>query len=107
MDDEQVLIEIKKTEKKAKNIHEKAIIEKEELINEAKHTAFKLVGDTEKKAKNKADKMISDAEKRLRTKKEKMLAESYKEHDEAKKNAMKNINDATNYVSKKFLEKFE
>ena len=51
MDNCNILSEIKRTELKAKKLKEKALIDKNELISEAKRTAIQLAGDAVKDAK--------------------------------------------------------
>ncbi len=105
--DDDVLVEIKKAEKKTEEIREKAALDKEELISEAKRAAIKIAGDAEGIAKKKADRMISDAEKKLKAEKDKIISDSKDEHNASRKKAEKNVHDASDYVFEKFVEKFE
>lgn len=104
MVDYSILSDIKKAEFKAKEIKEKALIDRTELISEAKRTAIQLAGDAEKDAKKKADKIIVSVEKKLESKKEKILAVCRKESDESSKNAQRNIPKAADSVYKIFLK---
>lgn len=107
MDDESILIEISKAEKRAKDIKAKALSEKEELINEAKRAAVKIAGDAEKTAKKKADDIIKDAEDRLKAEREKIVTKCKKDFENYKKKATGNIEEAADFTFEKFRSKLE
>lgn len=107
MDDDRILIEIRKAEKKACEIIEKAAKDKDELVIEAKRAAVKVAEDAKINAKKKADKMISDAENKLKNKKEKIIAECEKEFSESKKNSEKNVASAVDVVYERFIDMSE
>ena len=107
MDDESILIEISKAEKKAKDIKVTALSEKEELVNEAKRAALKIAGDAEKTAKKKADDIIKNAEDRLKADRAKIVAKCTKDFENYKKKATENIDDAADFTFKKFISKLE
>ncbi|RLG14159.1 MAG: hypothetical protein DRN71_03510 [Candidatus Nanohalarchaeota archaeon] len=103
VDDDRILIEIKKAEKKACEIREKAAKDKDELVSEAKRAAIKVAENAKINAKKKADKMIADAENKLKEKKEKIISKCEKEFSESRKNAEKNISSAVDVVYEKFI----
>lgn len=107
MDDESILIEISKAEKKAKDIKASASSEKEELISEAKRAAVKIAGDADKTAKKKADDIIKSAEDRLRADREKIVVKCKKDFENYKKKATENTDEAANFTFEKFLSKLE
>ena len=107
MDDESILIEISKAEKKAKDIKAKALSEKEELVNEAKRAALKIAGDADKNAKKKADDIIKAAEDRLKADRVKIVTKCTKDFENYKKKATGNIEEAADFAFEKFISKLE
>lgn len=107
MDDENILIEISKAEKRAKDIKAAALSEKEELINEAKRASLKIAGDADKTAKKNADDIIKSAEDRLRADREKILIKCKKDFENYKKKATENIEEAADFTFEKFRSKLE
>ena len=104
MDDDRILIEIKKAEKKGCEIRENAAKDKDELTSEARRAAVKIAEDAKVNAKKKADKMIADTEKNLKEKKENIIAKCENEFLESKKNADKNVSSAVDVVYERFID---
>ena len=102
-----ILNDIKDAERKADAIIDKAVKEKEKILNEAHSKASTLLIGEEQKVQQQQDKKISDHKDKLKALKARKAEEGRKLASEAEYKANKNIGKATDYIIEKIDEKVD
>jgi V/A-type H+-transporting ATPase subunit G/H len=98
----EILNEIRISEKESETIVEKAEIEKQKLIDDAKKNSSKLLAEQADEAVKNQEKKLTDARDKAKAAKDEQIKEGEKTVKQISVKAEKNVSKAIDFIMKKF-----